>query len=1016
LSIASRCFRISASQRFRVSTSGSSLVTTLLVVTVLAIIVVAFMQSMSIERMTSRSYANVERARLAAEAGVNDAMVKLSNLMADNPWHAIGYQRVGTGPAYPILFGSTNFNVAPSAFQLVSNTNSAVPLPALNTTNEKSAELGWIGTPAEKVNGNWTQQPVEMRAPWVNILADPTRPNQPNPNQPNFNPVVQRFAYWVEDETAKLDLRLVGNANGADGAFARQNEPGRNPRQLDLGALPLNNGTPLQDANGNQGLITFLNQTTALPKDEKTINFHEVSGIPGEPWDSIKFHATLHSVSNELAGTGKRRANLNHIVTNSNDPNVIAADLDDIIYVITGQHIFGNSSFHNLSNGPHQGVYLDQPVETGPLPSFGRRFYTNPAMPPPSNDLKEDHEKTYLLKIAANIRDYIDSDSQPTYVDADGRVRAGAKIDSSWRPGEEPIALGKEAIPYFQEHAWVGRIISMEILNETTRRIGFSLDHYFEFYNPSLKSWVAPAGTFLSVRNLPQFDAGSNPWVDLPDFELDLSGLEFPAGAAVVVTTAPSGQDPIGLVSPGSIVYRPDIPESSRRFMNVIGNVRVGSPTSGPGQRRGIRFRGRSSTGLETDYESELLLGTNNGLLMGFPALGLAGSGSPFEMTISSDSTQGTWTLSPDIRDNRRFIWTHSLRGNDSPSRSGDPRSLTEMLEFVAGSNNAFGYDQARFFGNFQGDVSQSLPGTSTIGRPGMSFVNPVNWPDYHTALQNDQSTAFAVVADDELQTIGELGNIYDPHRKLSPPNDGPVGFTSPLESVRIRRARGGGRTLKIGQIDDLVNPAGRFSSATDSHVSWFNGAWRLTDIFSADDASLPESAPSARGKININGILRDSGTAFRAALRGLRFLPSPDGDPARAGNLLSEQEIDTLVDQAINYLRTNGPMMCRGELGQLPFFSAAGDAGRAGGQPSSTSMDRSREEIFRRVVELITTRSLSFRVFAVGQAVRQNPNGTIEPISSHFQQALLNLTPQINSAPNSRVESYQGNITYVQP
>jgi hypothetical protein len=51
-----------------------------------------------------------------------------------------------------------------------------------------------------------------------------------------------------------------------------------------------------------------------------------------------------------------------------------------------------------------------------------------------------------------------------------------------------------------------------------------------------------------------------------------------------------------------------------------------------------------------------------------------------------------------------------------------------------------------------------------------------------------------------------------------------------------------------------------------------------------------------------------------------------------------------------------------------------------------------------------------------VGQAVRQNPNGTIEPISSNFHQALLNLTPQINSAPNSRVESYQGNITYVQP
>jgi hypothetical protein len=184
-----------------------------------------------------------------------------------------------------------------------------------------------------------------------------------------------------------------------------------------------------------------------------------------------------------------------------------------------------------------------------------------------------------------------------------------------------------------------------------------------------------------------------------------------------------------------------------------------------------------------------------------------------------------------------------------------------------------------------------------------------------------------------------------------------------------------------------------------------------LTDLFSADSIDKPESDISAEGKININGVLRDGATAFRSALRGFIFQTAPDGDPLRQGKTLSESEMDQLISQIITYLHANGPMLCRGELGQIPFFSSAGVTGTAGEQASSTAMDRSREEIFRRIVELITTRSLSYKIYVIGQAVRQNPDGSVVPIATSYQQARVKLEPEIEEQVNARVSGYKGQI-----
>jgi hypothetical protein len=1023
--------------RFR--NKASALVTTLFVLVVLSTIVVAFLASMNLERKIAQSTKNKYQAELAAEAGVEDFVLKITRLMTERPLHAIGYTNQGgsNGVSHPVLLGSKAYSgETPQIFLLNSSNQTLNSLPAftdansvnINITNSVAGARGWIGSPVRKIEGLWSQTTPTNRALWVNILANPSLPNQPNPAIENYNPIISRYAYWAEDETAKININIAGNNDGLDGAFVRNATVSTNADQLDVGAvimgLQANPAQPLPMANtsapANSAVVEFMDDKKDLPKTFRLLAFNDAVALQGLDEEDNKFHATYDSLSNELAGTGRRRANLNHIVSNSMDPDVIAADLDDIIYVITGEHIFNGSEYHGeLLNAAHEGVFLEedeQDDDTRAMPEFGRRFYTSPEIAT-GVSLKDDHKKTYLLKLAANIRDYIDTDSQPTFVDFDGEVKAGAPITEPWLSGEEPVVLGKEAIPCFQEHVWYAQLNNITIIpgtNPSNRRsVDFTFDHYFEFYNPSNKDWTAPAGTVLYVRNLFPFDGNQFPPIELPDFEIDLSNRTFPAGSAVVITTAP--EDPVGLVQNGAVIIRGEVPATSREFNGKIGNRQVGGGT-GDNRRFGISVIGRTSAA--TDYETEMVFTTPVGVIDAFPFITLAGSGSPFEMTRSVSGLFGTWALPEDQR-KKRFIWAHSLRGNDNVSRTGDPRSLSEPLQLVAGSGVAYGNGQARFFNNFDGDShkSQVLPGnyvTSgnpriTLGSPANpEYVRPINWPDYHPLLSNSAGNAYAVISDSFLKSIGELGHIYDPHRKMAPGIDGEDA--TPTEATRIKRARGGGRTLKVGQPDDLVANT-RFAAATTANISWFNGAWRLTDLFSADSADKPESDSSADGKININGVMRDGGTAFRAALRGFIFQTAPDGDPLRQGKTLSESEMDQLISQIITYLHANGPMLCRGELGQIPFFSAAGVAGTAGEQASSTAMDRSREEIFRRIVELITTRSLSYKIYVIGQAVRQNPDGSVVPIATSYQQARVKLEPEIEEQVNARVSGYKGQI-----
>ncbi|MEO5720644.1 MAG: pilus assembly PilX N-terminal domain-containing protein [Chthoniobacterales bacterium] len=986
-----------------------ALTISLIIIVLATIIVVAFLTTISTERTTAAAYARVEKAEQMAQAGVDVAIARLITEMKYRPYHAIGYRSVNTGlntQVVPVITGprSTDpavptYNTAPNATEdvyLVSVTGGAVPgaTPPNNLTVDNSVDLnrnnlasepnGWIGSPSPA-----TPAPTPYRAPWVNILSDPTKPEQPDPTQGNYNPLVGRYAFWIEDESSKLDISTVGNTRNG-GGFQRGN--GADVSDLDIGTLPIVGGSPLpaSDPATNSAILNLRAQLPML--DGRFLN--RVGGtVSNDVHETTKFYASAFSLSDELAGTGRRRANINALVTSPPNSNTavpaatIAANVDDIVYVISGTHLVAAG----LGPPPPGGT---RAFEAGPtfantLTNFGGRFFASATA---------DQKNIYLEKLAANIRDYIDTDSQPTIIDAAGpTVRATAipahpiQTSGGGTSGtSEIVALGKERVPLIQEYALRIRQIAFGPRTGALANYTIAIDHYIELWNPTNRdiqlSDLGPS-PFLLIANQPGWDAGS--FTSIPeggprDLRLYLNAAtnastnapltSFPAGGVVVLTTDPTLLP--ALTPDPTRVFRIAItPDNNFRTYSGQTNRKSGS---------NLRLNMVDRTTSSSDYETEIALGNNFGLLES--AWGGGAIASAISVNIDGPENR--------LDDTKYHFRGASLRGNNSPpsnATTGDPRTNAEQLRFDL-NGGAAANDKTRYYSS--GLQDNNIPSGSTLGAPNSNYVLPANWIDYSSIIQSANS-APAVVANASLTSIGQLGDIFDPIRTVGDSGD-------------ITLSRSGGRTLKIGQ-PDVVN--GVAAGARTFNANWFNSAWRLADLFDAfpvTNASQPPqpleavTPPTARGKININGVLRDDGTAFRAALRSFSFVPAPDSDPQLNGQPLSTGDVDNLIASAKAYLTNNGPLMERGELSQLSFFNPT--AGNVAGQPFSTTNDRGREEIFRRTIQMITTRSASFTVYAIGEAVRQErgPGGTWRAVTTGQKRLAItfHLEPQATSAP----------------
>jgi hypothetical protein len=884
----------------------------------------------------------------------------------------------------------------------------------LNRPRFNGDTAGWIGSPpppkgASGEVDNRADKPKAFRAKWIELKEQSTSGSQPK--------TFARYAFWIEDESFKLNLNLLG----AQPRSAEKDSAGQSPAEIPIQGLLRSARAPFPSDAERDSFARDVVQLRDGFFGRRMLEMRGFNRAHGSYnlGDEAKFLATLFSASHNVSRHGSQRLNVNglgfDVMTTSSAPadGEIMQGVSRLVEAIR---------FH--------------------APKFGERFYHDVAEEKVTpivlnaEQVTPAHRNIYLHKLAANLRDYIDIDFQPTILDRSGKLwpRRAPVTAMSAREGEnEAWAQGKDSAPFLQEA--VARLRGGPI---GSGRYQLSVDYYLEFWNMTGRDITASElGTkpFVRISNPPgwreQRNSGqgrllladnsppgkpeegrmltiylqSNATGSVRRNGVSVPEVVFKAGASTVITTDP---DVAGAKRMESLQGGTDS-ETTYFSANIVGKREFAGPLEAGAIGIIMQF-GRDT--VSTDYRTEVLFGNDEGYLDSHPA-------AVAYLTRAGLKAAGG-----------EQVHGGSLLGNGlAPSQLGDPRTNNEQLNIAIFRSGGIDSepDQTRY-----ANPLSKYPRFS-LGRPNSVFVFPhegYQWKDYYKGWERTgegtepapnplPTSAPAVVANRRLKSIGELGHLFDPARVKS--GKGQLG--------KIEGARGGGRTLKIGQPDDLISletvnaattdfPLG--PSAVNRSREW--ASWRLCDFLSSSgDLNLT-------GQININGVRRDNGAALRAACDGMTLQTvarGPKDSTALSGDLpLSSEEdaavgLQQVITQAIERMNANepgpnydpskayfGPFAERGELSELPIFNNREQHTEVtrslindlSGRPvnMADAMDRSREELFRRLVEMTTTRGSIFSVYVVGQSIAQNAASGVQRVTgTHRTKVTFQLVPR---------------------
>ena len=237
-----------------------------------------------------------------------------------------------------------------------------------------------------------------------------------------------------------------------------------------------------------------------------------------------------------------------------------------------------------------------------------------------------------------------------------------------------------------------------------------------------------------------------------------------------------------------------------------------------------------------------------------------------------------------------------------------------------------------------------------------------------------------------KMESIGELGNIYDPAQL----ND--VGFSTAGSDSWY--ASGGGRTLRMG-IPEFDYPASGIapSGSEKAAPNWSSPGFRslhLVDLFTIAETNA-SGIPTRAPKININ-------TAPKEVLTALFYHLSQNADPAFTNSSLTSHA----ATQLANLVISNRPYYNLSDLHKITpqllnptnFIPTLGSNSST---PIATIHDAGREQVLSSLLELVDTQSRNFKVVAIGQAL--GPSGKVLSESILEVDLILDSYPQTNSS-----------------
>lgn len=374
---------------------GVALVLTLSILALVTLLLIAFVASMRVENAASKNFNEVIKARELAQGGVDEAL---------------GTIRMFTPPVTPTGNGlnGTNYVTAPgfiyaysSKFTVPGWTNVALftPDPAnLNgtvptasnmlITNEVNLNTNWVITGSGTVyNANASPPNSGIWVGWSNVTATVNGASQ----------LVGRYAYWVDDESAKVDVNV---------ASTRGNDlEGYTPAAIDLGGAQPQEGLDFTLAEvgsltnyvqSTRPLDTIEGMTMLSPPLPSSPSGANAPGVSTNTFLNSRFYVTTYSTSPDITPWGDKRLNLSNVIANASSKSAAAINIANWLTAEDG-------TLSTWFNGK----------------SFTAKY--------PS-----------LQQIAANIVDYITTDNLPT-------------DSGNFNDTTAPVFLGLKETPYLNE-------------------------------------------------------------------------------------------------------------------------------------------------------------------------------------------------------------------------------------------------------------------------------------------------------------------------------------------------------------------------------------------------------------------------------------------------------------------------------------------------------------------------------------------------------------------------------------
>jgi hypothetical protein len=397
--------------------SGIALILTLTILAVVLILLLAFMTSMRTERIAAKAFNDQSKAKAFAEGAVDEALALLQSSMTN-------------------ITVNSSYITAPG---VVYTWSAGAWNPTFLYTSGSGVSFG------NSILGTYSPT-TPIQVGWQRVFSTGVNPE-----------LVGRFAYWIDDESTKVNLNT---------AQLRANDPaGYTPAAIDLLQLFQGAGDPSPAVEAN-AIINYTTSTRPLDTIESIKLTQPVianaPSISANSFSNSEFFVTANATSPDLTPWGTKRLNLTSLLgQNPTKAQKIAA-----VGTITTA-----LSDTNLA------------LWYGGVQTFATKYNLQP---------------TEIQQIAANIVDYITKDNIPTDSSA---------ATPSWNDMTAPAFLGLKQTPYLNElvisNTFVLTTDPILATTDGTLTINSTVTAELWYMYTNSAGWTAPLGTSVLVGGIP---------------------------------------------------------------------------------------------------------------------------------------------------------------------------------------------------------------------------------------------------------------------------------------------------------------------------------------------------------------------------------------------------------------------------------------------------------------------------------------------------------------------------------